>query len=172
MDSSFQNLVLHAFSDVDIYENTKQTSLCEVFPEIWFFFPFETCWKSWPSAIVEWAVYTKEKWSYFSSHLTWRGLLYIFINVQIWESMQYQILATSAHLSWNYSLLLLYNSMLETLYVTMSVGVCCLIFPIAANIYQIIYKITAIAHLNQVGEYFHSKGYFSLLFLRWGLLTD
>ena len=29
-DSSCQNLVLHASSDVDIYENIKQTSLCEV----------------------------------------------------------------------------------------------------------------------------------------------
>ena len=60
MGSSCQNLVLHASSDVDIYENIKQTSPCEAISEIWFF-SFETCCKSWPSSIVEWAVYTKEK---------------------------------------------------------------------------------------------------------------
>ena len=61
MGSSCQNLVLHASSDVDIYENIKQTSLCEVIPEIWFFFSSEKCCKSWPSSIVERAVYTEVK---------------------------------------------------------------------------------------------------------------
>ena len=60
MGSSCQNLLLHAFSDVDIYKNIKQTSLCEVIAGLWFF-SSETCCKSWPSPIVKRDVYTEEK---------------------------------------------------------------------------------------------------------------
>ena len=37
MGSSCQYLVSHAFSDVDIYENLKQTSLSQMASEIWLF---------------------------------------------------------------------------------------------------------------------------------------
>ena len=39
MGTSCQILVLNASSDADIYENIKQTSLCEVISETWCFWP-------------------------------------------------------------------------------------------------------------------------------------
>ena len=94
-----QNKVFEPSQDVDIYENVKQTSLSQMISEVWFVFSSsETHCKSWPTSILERAVYTKENGSYLQSHLTWRCLLYIFINVHFQKRAWYLILIFLANI--------------------------------------------------------------------------